>query len=775
MSVFDRSVGDAPRLILSEKRLILSDNLRLATFIAAIFASAALLFTVEPMFTKMVLPRLGGSAAVWTTATVFFQSMLLAGYVYAHLLTKFAPLRTALVVHLLVMVVACVALPLHIAAGWGRPPAEGESLWLIGLFTASIGLPFFALSANGPLLQAWFARTDHPSAKDPYFLYVASNIGSFLALLAYPFAVEPFVGLSAQTTVWTMGFYGLIVLIGGCAALSSQSRDLPRAIAAPEASGVRPGWREVTTCMGLSAVPSGLLLAVTSYLSTDVASVPLFWVLPLALYLLSLVIAFQTHPVIPHRLVLRGFPVCIVLLTVFVTLNPVEWLISSLTVHLAAFFVTALMCHGELARRRPAARYLTNFYIWLSAGGLVGGITTGLMAPHLFTWVAEYPILIVSAILCVPAAASTTVKALTERAVERLLLLTLVVALVALFALKWLDVKFGETSVVTMSALLLGLTVYCWRKPVSFAAIIGFVFVANAYCFTYDRGNHVVRNFFGVLNAAETGDGRFRVLWHGTIGQGSQRIRDDNGHKLSGRPEVVAEFFDGAGIAQTVDAVRARFGRPINYAVIGLGTGAMTCRARAGDTVTFYEIDPDVIRVARNPKLFSYISECAPETEIVQGDARLTLSDSSAKPYDLIFIDAFLGAAIPTHLLTREAMAMYFGKLSPHGVVAVHVSNRNLELASVVAGVADANGAVARYYRGGDVQENAHDSKWVPKVVAVARHDEDFGVLAQSRYWPVIDRDPGQVVWSDDYSNVLGALVRKWKERTRLTSISMPR
>ena len=426
--------------------------MRLATFIAAIFASAALLFTVEPMFTKMVLPRLGGSAAVWTTATVFFQSMLLAGYVYAHLLTKFAPLRTALVIHLLVMVAACAALPLHIAAGWGRPPAEGESLWLIGLFTASIGLPFFALSANGPLLQAWFARTDHPAAKDPYFLYVASNIGSFLALLAYPFAVEPFVGLSAQTSAWTTGFYGLIVLIGGCAALSSQPSDLPRA-AAPEAPGVRPGWREIFTCMGLSAVPSGLLLAVTSYLSTDVASVPLFWVLPLALYLLSLVIAFQTRPMIPHGLVLKAFPVCIVLLTVFVTLNPVEWLISSLTVHLAAFFVTALMCHGELARRRPAARYLTNFYIWLSAGGLVGGITTGLMAPHLFTWVAEYPILIVSAILCVPAVASTTVNALTERAVERLLLLTLAVALVALFVLKRLDVKFGETSVVVIVGL----------------------------------------------------------------------------------------------------------------------------------------------------------------------------------------------------------------------------------------------------------------------------------------------------------------------------------
>ena len=766
MTVFDRTIGQVPKSILS-------DNLRLATFVAAIFASAALLFTVEPMFTKMVLPRLGGSAAVWTTATVFFQSMLLAGYVYAHLLMKFAPLRMALVIHLLVMVVACAALPLHIATGWVRPPAEGELLWLIGLFTVSIGLPFFALSANSPLLQAWFARTDHHAAKDPYFLYVASNIGSFLALIAYPFLIEPFVGLGAQTSLWTAGFYGLIVLIGGCAALSSQSRSLPRTIVAPEAAAARPGWRDVASCVGLSAVPSGLLIAVTSHMSTDVASVPLFWVLPLALYLLSLVIAFQTNPVIPHWLVLRAFPACIVALAAFVALNPVQWLISSLTVHVVAFFVTALMCHGELARRRPAARYLTNFYIWLSAGGLIGGVTTGLVAPHLFTWIAEYPILIVSAILCVPSVRGSAVKTLADKAVQRGVIAALAIVLLALFALKGLDIRFSETSAGVISGLLLGSTVYCWRKPAVFAAIVGFIFVANAYCFTYDRENHVVRNFFGVLNAAESLDGRFRVMWHGTIGQGTQRIRDDKGNRLTGRPEVIAEFFDGAGIAQAVDAVRARFGRPINYAVIGLGTGAMTCRARPGDTVTFYEIDPDVIRVARDPKLFNYISECGPQTEVVQGDARLTLSDASAKPYDLIFIDAFLGAAIPVHLLTREAMAMYFSKLSPHGIVAVHVSNRNLELASVVAGVANANGAIARHYRGGDVQENAKESKWVPKVVAVARNQEYFGVLAKSRYWPVIDRDPAQEVWSDDYSNVLGALIRQWKQRMNLTAISL--
>jgi hypothetical protein len=228
---------------------------------------------------------------------------------------------------------------------------------------------------------------------------------------------------------------------------------------------------------------------------------------------------------------------------------------------------------------------------------------------------------------------------------------------------------------------------------------------------------------------------------------------------------MIAEFFDGAGIAQTVDAVHARVGGPINYAVIGLGTGALTCRALPGDTVTYYEIDPDVIRIARNPQLFNYISECGPDTRIVQGDARLTLSDAPKQSYDLIFVDAFLGAAIPIHLLTREAMAMYFSKLNPHGIVAIHVSNRNLELASVVAGVAEANGAIARYYRGGDVQQNIHENKWVPLVVAVARTEEDFGVLAQSKYWPIIHRNPKEGAWADDYSNIIGAVMRKRNSR----------
>ena len=386
-----------------------SPKLVLATYVAAIFVGAALLFAVEPMFTKMVLPRLGGSAAVWSVAMVFFQAALLAGYAFAHLLTRYAPGRTSVIIQLTVLAAACFALPLHIATGWGRPPPSGEAIWLLGLFTASIGLPFFALAANAPLLQAWFVRTDHPAAKDPYFLYAASNVGSFLALLSYPLIVEPYTRLGEQIWAWTFGFFVLILLIAGCGFLLLRSVNRPLETATAGAlDAAPPTWRDTAIWVVLTAVPSGLLIAVTAHISTDVAAVPLMWVVPLALYLLTFVIVFQTRPIIPHWLVVNVQPFFILALVVLFIVAPIASIVGIIAIHLAVFFVCALLCHGELARRRPAPRYLTAYYMWISAGGTIGGIATGLIAPHVFNWVAEYPILIVLAALCRPGLALPT-------------------------------------------------------------------------------------------------------------------------------------------------------------------------------------------------------------------------------------------------------------------------------------------------------------------------------------------------------------------------------
>jgi hypothetical protein len=289
------------------------------------------------------------------------------------------------------------------------------------------------------------------------------------------------------------------------------------------------------------------------------------------------------------------------------------------------------------------------------------------------------------------------------------------------------------------------------------------LFVMNYYN-NYSVSNYLVRNFFGVLNVLETSDGRFRVLYHGTTAQGAQRIRDQEGNLLTGRPGMVSEFHDGGGFAQVVDAAEKRAGGPINMAVVGLGTGALACRGRAGTTVTYYEIDADIARIARDPNLFSYISECAPKTQIVIGDARLTLADAPDGVYDLLVIDAFIGAAIPAHLLTREALGLYFRKLKANGIVAMHVSNRNLELATVVAGIAQSHGAIVRVYEGGDIEEDADEHRWIPTIAAIARNEADFGVLAKSEFWPIRERDPRQRVWTDDYSNILGALLRHLRQ-----------
>jgi hypothetical protein len=734
--------------------------LLLAVLIAAIFASAALLFVVQPMFTKMVLPQLGGAAAVWSVAMVFFQATLLAGYAYAHALTRFAPGRASIPIHLAVMALACLALPLHIATGWGRPPVQGEAVWLLGLFAVSIGLPFFALAANGPMLQAWFVRTGHPAAKDPYFLYAASNAGSFLALLSYPVAVEPLVRLGHQTLFWTVGFYLLILLIAACGALLLRSPNrLPDVTTADLDVAVAPSWRDIAIWVALAAVPSGLLIAVTAHISTDVAAVPLLWVAPLALYLLTFVIAFQTHPIVPHGFALAAQPFFILALVAAILAFPVTSTIGLIALHLLVLFASALVCHGELARRRPAPRQLTAFYMWISAGGMIGGIATGLAAPHLFNWVAEYPILIVLALLCRPG------LALPRRGGGQILLLAgLTVALLLSYVVRNYDVGFTTQMYLVCVGVLLGLTAKFWRMTLPFAALVAFLLFANSY-FNEAPAVYKVRNFFGVLNVTDTSDGKYHVLWHGTTAQGTQQVRDDEGNPLTGRPEMIAEFFKGAGISQTLDAVHKRAAGPINFAVIGLGTGALACQVRASDTLTYYEIDPDIARIARNPELFNYLSECAPDTKVVLGDARLRIADAPDASYDLIFVDAFIGAAIPIHLLTREAMALYFKKLKPNGIVAMHISNLNLELASVAAGIAGANGAIARVYDGGDVQSDPSLHHWVPRVAAIARREEDFGELAQSPFWPVRAADSNQRVWTDEYSNIAGAILRSLREK----------
>src|SRR5437868_6905587 len=382
----------------------LRNRLVLAVYTAAIFVSALLLFSVQPLFTKMVLPRLGGSPAVWSVAMVFFQSLLLAGYSYAHFLMQIRNRVMPVAVHLTLLVVALLTLPLSIANGFGEPPRSGYAFWLLALFAVSIGLPFFALAANNPLLQAWFVRTGHPNGPDPYFLYASSNIGSFLALLSYPVLLEPVFTLQTQNWIWTGGYGLLILLIASCGALLLKSPADAAALNMPDddAAAPAPSWLLRARWIFLAAVPSGLLIAVTAHISTDVAAAPLLWVLPLSLYLLTWVLVFQSRPLLPHWLMLLLQPVAVAGVVILLAVGGEQNLLLTLGGPQLCFFVIAMACHGELARTRPAARYLTGFYVALSFGGMVGGLFAGLIAPFAFSWIAEYPILLALATLCRP-------------------------------------------------------------------------------------------------------------------------------------------------------------------------------------------------------------------------------------------------------------------------------------------------------------------------------------------------------------------------------------
>src|SRR6201747_2637575 len=377
----------------------------LVVYTAAIFTSALLLFSVQPLFTKMVLPRLGGSPAVWSVAMVFFQSLLLAGYAYAHFLMQIRSRVIPIVVHLALLTIALRPLPLSIANGWGEPPSSGYAFWLLGLFAVSIGLPFFALAANNPLLQAWFVRTGHPNGPDPYFLYASSNIGSFLALLSYPVLLEPMFTLRTQNLIWTSGYGLLIVLIAACGILLLRSPANAAAINMPadETDAPAPSWTLRARWIFLAAVPSGLLIAVTAHISTDVAAAPLLWVLPLSLYLLTWVLVFQSRPLLPHAWMLALQPLAIAGVILLLAVGGEQNLLLTLGGHQLCFFIIAMACHGELARTRPAASYLTGFYVALSFGGMVGGLFAGLIAPFTFSWIAEYPILLALTALCRPA------------------------------------------------------------------------------------------------------------------------------------------------------------------------------------------------------------------------------------------------------------------------------------------------------------------------------------------------------------------------------------
>jgi hypothetical protein len=728
----------------------------LAVYTAAIFTSAFLLFLVQPMFSKQVLPLLGGTPAVWNTCMLFFQSTLLAGYLYAHLVTRWLPGRRQVGLHLAVLALAALTLPIGVAGGWTSPSPGYPTLWLLGLLAVSIGAPFFVLSSSGPLLQKWFSGTAHPDARNPYFLYAASNLGSMIALLGYPLLVEPRWGVAEQARAWGHGFWLLVALSAACAWLwragAGAAADAPTWSAAADPA---PGAEPLTAARRarwvlLAFAPSSLLLGVTTYITTDVAAVPLLWVIPLALYLLTFIVAFARRPPVPHAAALRLQPFLVIPLVILMFWGMRVGMTAMFGLNLAAFFVTALVCHGELARDRPAVLHLTEFYLLLALGGALGGAFNVLVAPHLFTSIAEYPLVLVLACLLRPRprpAGGERGRSLRDVGFP----LALGAAAAGVTLLRTAAVVGDVRLVLLPASIALAVSLLAFAdRPVRFGLGLGAVLLAAAML-PAETGAvlHAERTFFGTHRVAAKDGGAHHVLIHGTTVHGAQ-FRDP------ARSRVVTSYYHAAGpLGQLFDHLRER-GRTGRVAVVGLGTGAMACHGRAGERWTFFEIDPAVVRIARDPRFFTFLRDCPPGVDVVLGDARLTLAGQPAGAFDLLVVDAFSSDAIPAHLLTREALTLYLERLAPGGVLALHLSNRHLDLEPVVARLQHALGADALITRQSPDEDQRRDALAAGSIWAVLAADAGrVQGLAGDPRWRAPFARPGVGLWTDDFIHLL--------------------
>lgn len=745
------------------------DRLTPLLFAVAIFTSASLVFVVQPMVTKLVLPMLGGSPAVWNTAMVFFQAALLGGYLYAHLLQRVASIKLQVAVHLGLLLIAALFLPLRINGWLGDPDPAAPIAWLLATLALSVGAPFAVLSATAPLLQAWFARVraGYPDGKNPYVLYAASNLGSFLALLSYPFVIEPLTNLFGQRMGWTGGYWAFLLMVAALAFVV-WSRRLDRA-AEPAQLAVTPpiAWRDKIIMILLAAAPSSLMLGVTAHLSTDVASAPFLWVIPLALYLLTFVIAFQARPWIPLPVTLAVQGALGSLVVLFVAFRTLDIRIA-FVLHILAFLFAALMCHQMLASRRPPPDRLTEFYLLLSVGGVIGGAFTALVAPVIFNLVWEYPLVLVLVGLARP----WDRRRLRGEETGALIAVAILAAGVAALSW-WMTADPGAWAALwrmipllplqSLCMVILGPAVICAfllrdRARAFTAALLMIGLAAQFVTRGYDD-SYTERSFFGVMRVAIQQDERLggdvHILTHGTTWHGAQ-ARDP---RYDCQPALY--YNPLTPIGQSAEIVQAR--GPARIGVVGQGAGTMAAYKRAQDTLTFFEIDPMVDRMSRDPRWFTYISDCAVgEIDTVLGDARLTLEDQPAGTYDLLIIDAFSSDAVPTHLLTVEAIEGYLRLLKPEGVVLLHLSNRNLEIVLPTIAAARTLGRPALH--GLYVEDDSLPVMAIASTEAVVISPTERG-LADFRGRPNWRDAPETEVrpWTDDYVNLFGALWRSFR------------
>ena len=708
-------------------------------FTLTIFLSASLLFFVQPLFARLALPQIGGAPAVWTTAMLFFQSVLIAGYVYAHVLNRYLTVRLQICVHLVMWAVALVCLPLAIPAGWSHDATGSTALQTLVLFAMGVGVPFFVLSANAPLIQSWYARSGGPSADDPYFLYGASNLGSLIALLAFPLFAEPLFGISRIAAGFSIGF----VALGFFLLTSGLQARVPTVQTQEHRPARKIGAQQTGKWLLLAFIPSSLMLAITSKISTDIGSIPLVWVVPLSLYLLSFVLTFTSRNWLPGPALRFAYLAALAGLgSIFSGLlgHHLSW--SGVAILIVSFFVVALFAHRRLYESRPDGANLTLFYVIMSIGGALGGLFNSILAPALFDGLYEGGITTLAAVLLI----LSNRLSIDLRRAGRGLVTGLAAALPLVIAVQSFGVT-DEKMLALVLVALIGLTAIALRNDLPMAAIAAVTLTLTGSTLMPDDTLLRDRSFFGTHRVHDV-DG-MRLYSNGTTVHGAQRIADIG----ATRPEPLYYYHRNGPMAQVMDSDIARRAKTVG--IVGLGVGSLACYARPPQDWHFYEIDPVVDRVARDPSLFTFLSACTPDAPTYLGDARVVLADQTVT-YDLLVIDAYSSDAVPMHLTTTEAMELYIQRLNPGGVLLYHISNRYYDIQRPLARSAAKLDLAAQiqHYNG---NPNVDPSDSPSRVVMIARNDADFLDLQGDSRWGRLVSDGGPL-WTDDYANLLSIL-----------------
>lgn len=754
--------------------------MRAAVFSITLLLSSFLLFLVQPMIGRMLLPSLGGTPAVWNGCVLFFQAVLLGGYAWAHYGPPKLGIRNHLLVHLGLLACVCLLLPMRLMDAWPVPTSGNPLGWLFGQLAFCVGIPFFVISSSAPLLQRWFSlgQTDGEQS-EPWFLYAVSNVGSLGALLGYPFLVERAMGLDSQRWFWMGCFLVLATMFAVCAWMTlSVDRSSWAAMFEKKEKAKPILWSQRVQYIALAAIPSSLMLGVTTVVSTEVGSFPMMWSIPLALYLLTFVFVFASRQIIPHRLMLLVTPIAVLLLPILLRFLEGYGSLSMIAIHFSAFFLVAMACHGELARLKPDVSQLTEFFLLMSIGGVIGGAVNSLIAPVLFNGILEYPIMLAAACFVMPTL--LTKKEQTESSAgpdwQRMWLTFGPLAVAALVSLIGSSIRyFGISSTLTGFALVFGIPSLCclslWGSSRSFAVGVLIIAILSPMMVKSNNVLYQERGFFGV-NEVYISQG-YRMLRNGTTLHGMQKDGEDE-------PLPLTYYHYNGPMG---DVFRLYGNDQESIAAVGLGVGSLAAYSKPGQRFDFFEIDPVVVSIAENPRLFRYLDSATGDVNVVLGDARIQLEQIrnqvsgqareskmvqvvfpprpkvGVKPYGLLILDAFGSDAVPLHLLTAEAMQLYFDLLPEDGLLAMHVSSKYLDFMPVGAALAEATGTHAAIRKdkvsGRESKETGRFScNWMI-------FSKDQGLIDQfvkeGTDWNLLESDR-RLLWTDDHANIVDAI-----------------